>query len=71
MAKTKKLYAWNWTDTRNPREFAGYNQCWASTKAEARRKGNAMCPGTLVIKESSFRLVSDPEGYWKNLPLFD
>lgn len=60
---TKKLYTWNWIG-------GGYNQCYAFSKREARKTGNAMSSG-LVINESSFRLVRDEKSFWDNYPIFD
>jgi len=59
---TQRLYAWNWTS-------GGYNQCYAFSKAEARKKGNAICD--LVINEDTFRLVRDEKSFWDNYPIFD
>ena len=59
----KKLYTWNWKD-------GGYNQCYAFSKAEARKMGNTMCAG-LVINESTFRRVKDIKTFWDSYPIFD
>tara|TARA_R110000824_G_scaffold109010_1_gene256414 strand:+ start:879 stop:1073 length:195 start_codon:yes stop_codon:yes gene_type:complete len=64
MSKTKKLYTWNW-------ESGGYNQCYADSKAEARKRGNSIMRGELIINESTFRLVKDIKAFWANYPIFD
>jgi hypothetical protein len=64
MNKAKKLYRWNWNE-------GGYNQCYAYTKAEARKWGNAIVPGKLTIDEKTFRRVKNADRFWKNYPIFD
>jgi hypothetical protein len=59
----KKLYTWNWVG-------GGYNQCYAHSKREARKTGNAISPN-LTISETSFRLVKDAASFWRNYPIFD
>jgi len=63
MNNTKKLYTWNWIG-------GGYNQCYANSKREARKIGNAIS-STLQIDESTFRLVRDTKSFWANYPIFD
>ena len=60
----KKLYTWNWTS-------GGYNQCYAFSKAEARKRGNSIMRGELIINESTFRRVKDIKAFWANYPIFD
>jgi|DEB0MinimDraft_6_1074348.scaffolds.fasta_scaffold05992_5 hypothetical protein len=60
----KHLYRWNWNE-------GGYNQCYADTKAQARKLGNAIVPGKLTIDEKTFRRVKNADRFWKNYPIFD
>ena len=63
--KTKRIYRWNWIG-------GGYNQCYAFSKAEARKWGNSIDQsGELIIDESTFQLVKDVEAFWANYPIFD
>lgn len=59
-----KLFAWNWVG-------GGYNQCKAKTKIEARKIGNTMAVGVLVIEETSFKHVRNEKKFWDNFPIFD
>ena len=59
----KKLYTWNWIG-------GGYNQCYAHSKREARKIGNAISPN-LTINEATFRLVKDVAAFWCSYPIFD
>ena len=61
--KKLKLYAWKWVG-------GGRNQTYAFTKGEARKKGNGMAPGTLVIEEGSFHRVRNEKKFWDKFPIF-
>ncbi len=61
----RHLYTWNWIG-------GGFNQCYAATKREARKKGNAISPN-LTIDEKTFRRVPAKwvDAYWRKIPSID
>lgn len=59
-----KLFAWKWVG-------GGHNQCKAQTKIQARKIGNGMAPGVLVIDEDTFKHVRNEKKFWDHFPIFD